>query len=601
MIATALSLTMNRAAPRLISCKEEFVSLKSGEVEWAMRADVVEELLPAIRQTIEGIPGPAQVESVKTGPHRTVYRLRLASGDYYLKHFRIADRKALLQNVVRPSKAELEWRAAQKIAALGLPTFEPVALGKLVRTGIVRDSFLVSRGIPDAQPLDELAAAELSTPPGIRPPRAVAARRSALRQSLTVELGRLAARIHLAAIEHADFHSANVLVRVGPDSASALWLIDLHKVHFRTRLSAGDRYNNLAVLHQFFAGKSTRADRLRFYRAYRDEFRGGGVNVTATARTPSLDSEPREREEIARVEGVLAAGAARGWIRADRAWSRGNRHVRKLEDGAASCRGLATLDASWLRAVRDDPDRLFRDHLIRWHKQTAKHRVAEVGLPESANARTPRAFLKCIEPAGFWRRWLAHYRVSAVRRCWEVGHALLRRGIDTPRPILYIERRAPQDYLLTEAVPGSIGVREFFESVWPGMSAAERRHWLLPRLCRLAQQMRRLHAAGFDHRDLKFANLLVATSPADPRVWLLDLDGVRFWRRVPAGRVAQNLARINVSTLVAGPVGKTDRLRFLRWYLDRDFQHEWKRWWRRIARLSQDKIQENQRRQRPLS
>ena len=60
-------------------------------------------------------------------------------------------------------------------------------------------------------------------------------------------------------------------------------------------------------------------------------------------------------------------------------------------------------------------------------------------------------------------------------------------------------------------------------------------------------QMRRLHDAGFDHRDLKFANLLVAADPTDPRIWFLDLDGVRVWRRLPARRAVQNLARINVS------------------------------------------------------
>jgi len=93
----------------------------------------------------------------------------------------------------------------------------------------------------------------------------------------------------------------------------------------------------------------------------------------------------------------------------------------------------------------------------------------------------------------------------------------------------------------------------------------------------------------------------VSQDPADPRIWFLDLDGVRVWRRLPARRAVQNLARINVSALVAGLLANTDQLRFLKWYLGAHFETEWKKWWRRIAQLSQSKISENRRRGRTLS
>src|SRR5262249_2457690 len=184
------------------------------------------------------------------------------------------------------------------------------------------------------------------------------------------------------------------------------------------------------------------------------------------------------------------------------------------------------------------------------------------------------------------------------------GHALLRRGIDTPKPIMFVERPAPQsarDYLLTEAIPESLGLAEFFVTLWPGMNAAARRDWVGLHLVWRALQLRRLPHAGFDHRDLKFANLLVARDPADPRVWLLDLEGVRVWRRLPARRAVQNLARINVSALVAGIGPKAERLRFLKWYLRESFPADWKWWWRQIARLSREKISDNRRRGRNLS
>jgi tRNA A-37 threonylcarbamoyl transferase component Bud32 len=595
MSGAALTLPISCAEPALVSNRDAFVTVETHGVLWTMRADLVEMLLPAIRAAVHGPPADAVVETVKTGPHRTVYRLGLEGGNFYLKHFRIADWKALLQNLVRPSKAELEWRAARNIGRLGLPTFEPVALGRLVRGSVVRDSFLVSRGIPEAVPLDQFVIEKLGAVGG-RKPQGKSGRESGLRQKLATALGALAARLHRAGIEHADFHAGNILIRVDRDGEPALWLIDLHKVHFGRPLSRDARFRNLALLHLFFAGNSTRTDRLRFYREYRGQWEAGAPVAERGTRSA--------REEIARLEQYLQAAALAGWRRADRAWERGNRHVRKRDTGSVSCRGLATLDEDWLEQVRDAPERLFREHLIDWHKQTPKHRVAEIRLPESASAPCGAGFLKCIEPSHTWRRWLAPFRKSPVRRSWEMGHALLRRGIDTPKPILFIERPVPQSagyYLLTEAIPESLSVTEFFETLWPDMTAAGQRNWMTVHLRRLALQTRRLHDTGFDHRDLKFANLLVARDAADPRVWLLDLEGVRVWRRLPARRAIQNLARINVSALVAGIGATTERLRFLKWYLGGSFAADWKRWWRQIARLSHEKVAHNHRRQRTLS
>jgi tRNA A-37 threonylcarbamoyl transferase component Bud32 len=587
MSGAALTLPMSRDALGPVSDRDAFVPFESDGVSWTMRAELVDELLPAIRAALRGPQAAGIAESVKTGPHRTVYRLALESGDFYLKHFRIADWKALLQNLVRSSKAELEWRAARNIAHLGLPTFEPVALGRHVRGGVVHDSFLISRGIPEAMPLDQFVTAEVLIPTETQARRDAPRGLNALRQKLATALGELAARLHRAGIEHADFHAGNILIRVDPGGEPMLWLIDLHQVHFGRPLSRGARFHNLAILHQLFAGKSTRTDRLRFYRAYCQQW--GCIGS--------------QRTEISVLEQLLKVAARAGWRRADRAWQRGNRHVRKRDAGSVACRGLATLDIHWLEQVRDDPERLYRDHLISWHKQTPKHRVAEIRLPATARASCNTGFLKCIELRRTWHRWLAWLRMSPVRRSWELGHALLRRGIDTPKPILFVDcpEPRPRCYLLTEAVPESMGVAEVFKTFWPGMSAAIQRDWLALHLRRLARQLRRLHEEGFDHRDLKFSNLLVARDPADPRVWVLDLEGVRVWRRVPARRAAQNLARINVSAMVAGIANQSDRLRFLKWYLGARFPTEWKWWWRRIARLSQAKITDNRARGRNLS
>ncbi|HLJ12545.1 MAG TPA: lipopolysaccharide kinase InaA family protein [Planctomycetaceae bacterium] len=605
MSGRALSVERNRAGGQTAPGGHEFVVIESNGIEWTIRAELVDSLLSAIDIHSDGFAIGPFVEVVKHGPHRTVCRLSLPGGNFYIKHFRIAGARAFLQNLVRPSKAELEWRAARQIARLGLPTFDVAAVGMARRGGVVRDSFLISREIPGAVPLDQFVASELAVAREASGGRASIGRESALRQRLAASLGNLAARVHRAGVEQVDFHAANILVRLDQDGTPLLWLIDLHKVHFHRSLTSRRRLKNLSLLHQFFAGRSTRTDRLRFHRAYwRELCAPEPPPPTSQAEfTIGLRQFRAERAEIAVLEKSLTAAAVRGWQRADRAWKRGNRHVKKLGRLCGDCRGLATLDVAELEAMRDDPERRLSDGVLCWHKQTPKHRVAEIAFPHGKNGAS-RAVLKCVRRLERRSHWLSRFRMSPVRRAWEFGHALLRRGIDTPRPLMFVEQNESHfenGYLLTEVVREALNVREYCARIWPQMTPLAQRDWLRRHSGRLAVQLRLLHESGFEHRDLKFQNLMVSERHDDPRVYLLDLEGMRKWRRLPARRAAQNLARINVSAMAHGVASRSDRLRFLKLYLGRGFAGGWKSWWRRIAHISLVKQKTNQRRGRVIS
>src|SRR6266566_9288816 len=113
MSGAALSLPISGLPSQAASRADDFVSIERHGVAWTIRVDVVDELLPGLGAAIAGTPENSSAEVVKAGPHRTVSRLSLAGGEFYLKHFRVPDAEALLQNVVRPCKAEREWRAAK--------------------------------------------------------------------------------------------------------------------------------------------------------------------------------------------------------------------------------------------------------------------------------------------------------------------------------------------------------------------------------------------------------------------------------------------------------------------------------------------------------
>src|SRR5207245_944641 len=135
---------------------------------------------------------------------------------------------------------------------------------------------------------------------------------------------------------------------------------------------------------------------------------------------------------------------------------------------------------------------------------------------------------------------------------------------------------------------------------------ASERQLLLRRLIeRVAILIRALHALRVSQRDLKAANILVGSLPtADGlNVWLIDLVGIRRCLRLSRHRRVQNLARLHASFCQAPRFTRTDKLRFLRTYLQWGLfgRHRWKRWWQEIAAATEAKVARNVKSGRPLA
>ena len=205
-----------------------------------------------------------------------------------------------------------------------------------------------------------------------------------------------------------------------------------------------------------------------------------------------------------------------------------------------------------------------------------------------------------------WHEALATLvRPNQATRAWNFGAALQLRELPTPRPLALVEclrfGLPATSYLVTERVPGGVGLREYADSVREAAADdAERRRIARGLVAAAALLLRRLHERRATHCDLKASNVLAEPTddPAAPRLWLIDLDGVRTWRRVPtAGRV-QNLARLHVSFCQAEWLSRTDKLRFLRAYLGREGfrdRRAWKAWWRDVAAATDRKLARNRR------
>jgi hypothetical protein len=569
-----------------------WVWTRSGDVGWWVRADWLDALIGPDGLRLDEWRRDGRLTTVKTGPHRVVYRVELPEGAVFVKHFLVPDLRAKFRQWVRRGKGRNEGTRTRFLSAIGVPTITPVALGEQRRRAFLLENYLITHAITGAVPLDEFVERRL--------PRWPAARQARIRQSLAESLALLTARLHEAGFVHQDFHPGNIMVRMDDgDDEPSLAMIDLDALRVCRPLSWHDAQINLALLNHYFWLRCGRADRYRFLRTYLQARRVLHPDPASLAR------------------GI--EGATRAW--AERLWRRWGRRCQGTNKYFASYSGPRTwavasrdLDPATVRALLADPDApFFREGAVTL-KDSRTATVAEVTM--EVGGRPARVIYKRFNKKKWIDPLLTYFRPSRAWQAWQAGQHLASRAIPTPRNLAFIARMRPrlrdlfwylphETYLVTLKEEPSITLDRYLRTVLPALDPAARRGRIAALTRALARLLRMLHERSLSDRDLKAANLLLLGDPDadDVRLSVIDLAGVRLIHPLPKHRRIQNLARLSLSLAEVPGRTRTDSLRFLRAYLPWGLSphNDWKGLWRAIASASQAKRERNQRQGRELS
>ena len=534
--------------------------------------------LSAEGEALFGAAGPAvdrwladgSATVVKSGPHRTVYRVALAGEAVYLKHCRINGPRAWAREVMRPPKARLEFENAARLRALGVGAAVPLAWGTpdSVWPG---ESFLVSRDLAPAVPLIDFVA--------LRFPALAAGDQPRVRRQLARGLGRFLALLHDRGIAHPDPHAGNVLVDLPASLVPHFSLLDVHAVRFGPPLSWAESRAELILYNRWFQMCASAADRHRFWHTYRLARQTLPVVTAAAAARDALE-----------LERDTSTSNRRFWLARTRRYSGTHRTVHTVRAGRV--RGLAVRDLpdSFLRELLADPDAAFARPGVTVLKRCMSSTVAELQMPTPDGPRA--VILKRVNVRSALDPLKNLFRASAVRRSWLLGHGLCERQLPTPRPLAMFHRRRAgflpaEGYLLTEKVPAAVGLPE-------AVAVCGDPHTLRAWGERLARVVRAMHDRGVSHRDLKAPNVMLQHGAMPV---LIDLVGVRARAdAVPFARRAKELARLNASFLAMPHVTRGERLRFLRAYLASGAsQPDWKAWWAAVSKATAAKVAKNRR------
>ena len=564
----------------------------NGDVGWWVRSEWRDTLLADDSLRLNEWARDGVLNVVKKGPHRVVYRVDLAQGSVYVKHFLVPNARAKLRQWFRRGKGRNEGRRTRLLNAIGIPTITPIALGEQRKRKILFENYLITPAIPEALPLDEFVESRLPALPE--------ARRTRIRLRLAEALAVLTARLHDAGFVHKDFHPGNILVRMEPEDQPVLTMIDLDALRVCRKLNWNDAQKNLALLNHYFWLRSNRSDRLRFCMAYLEARKLTHPNPRAFGRAIEL--------------------ATRSW--AERLWTRwgkrclgSNKYFKRYKGDR--CWGIAARDlhSAEVRALLVDPDAPFAraDAVVLKDSRTTK--VAETTM--TVAGQPTRVIYKRFNRKKWLDPLLTYFRPSRAWQSWQAGQHMLSRAVPTPRNLAFIAKKERflkdpffwylphETYLITIKAEPSITLSDYAHNVLPTLDPPAQAKQIRRVTLALARLLRTLHERSLSDRDLKTSNILIVGDPmAEPiELSVIDLVGVRLIHPLPNHRRVQNLARLNLSLGDVAGRTRTDALRFLRAYLPWGLSphNDWKSLWRAIAAGSQVKIERNRKRGRKLS
>jgi tRNA A-37 threonylcarbamoyl transferase component Bud32 len=565
---------------------------QTGDVGWWIRGPWKETLLGPLGLRLEEWRSEGWLATIKSGPHRVVYRVDLPAGAIYVKHYLVPDYRAMFRQWFRRGKGRNEGKRSEVLASIGVPTIYPVALGERRKRKFLLENFLITWEIPGAFPLDDFVENRLEQLP--EPGRA------RLRQRLATSLAILTARLHDAGMIHIDFHPGNVLVRVDQAGDPELAMVDLDALRQLSRLNWTTARQNLALLDHYFWLRSTRTDRHRFLKSYLEH------------RAQPVGDVRRFAQEI---EDSTRAWAERLWRRWGRRCRSTNKYFQIVRSNDSWSIASRNLDSSTIRSLLVDPDEPFSRPETRILKNSRTSTVAETTM--LVCGRPSQVIYKRFNCKKWFDPWLNLFRPSRAWRSWQAGQHLASRGISTPCNLAFLARKHSfwtrpfswflphETYLVTIKQENVATLAEYGRQVLRQLGDAESHARVRQLNLALARLVRALHERSLSHRDLKASNILIhldALDSSEP-FSLIDLSGVRLMNPVPFNRRVQNLARLSVSLSAVPGRTRTESLRFLRAYLPWGLSplSDWKHVWRTTEKAIMAKRARNRRRGRPLS
>lgn len=497
--------------------------IRIGSWGWELASRFAADEFRAWLGSPESLLGPPAeiIERIPPSPNTRVARIRLTEHPHTLV-IKYSTPRGFQQSVkdwFRPSRASRAFRLAPQLERAGIPVARHLAAGEKRFGRHLVATCLIMEEVTGFRSWYDQ---DKQFPQG------------AHRVPVIRAFGRMLAALHNAGFAHSDPVRTNFMIRLASPSNAEMVLIDLDGIQPCARVPLPTALEDLR--HALARTPATAREHHWFLVEY------------CRSRTPRLSPRELRWELLPRPTLRLGkqpprTGGELGEVR------RGN--LRWLVRPS-----LLTPSAETILAVPDEF--LARARVLKPSRSSAVS--AQDGLVlKRYNFRKWRNLFKDL------------FRGSKARRGFFRAMHLEAAGIPTARPLAFAEQKCcgipTRSYLLMEEIP---------QATNPFELKGDR----LREIQSLARLIARLHDAGFIHRDLKEGNILF-DGRGEPH--FVDLDGVRYVRKVKDDWAISDLARLAQAAERLPGASRSGFARFLRAYCRMRRRGDWRWWWREIA------------------
>ncbi len=439
----------------------------------------------------------------------------------------------------------------------GLPTMIPVAAGKRVSKIFGSESFLITKEIKGCITLETYAESCFKT------------KTFTERKELIKKTALLSRKMHQSGFNHKDFYLCHLLIGIEENNKDDLFIVDLHRVDIRKKVPERWKIKDLAALNYSAESKNiTRIDRLRFLKYY--------LSVNKISEQDKLFIL-----KIIKKTNRMVKHAKRCF--------RENQYFTVVKN--RDLKGYATLPLNRdVLRLMENPDKLFSDLASRILKEMSS--ASSLLFPSLAGS--PGIYLKRYNVKSIFDVIKNIFRPSRGKKTWLASNILKARGIPTPEPILFMERKKSffvfESYIVTEPLFEAEPLNFFMDSSFNRMSKKDK----LKFIKEVAIQVKQLHDCGIMHRDLKATNILVNAGDK-VKIYFTDLDAIKVSDSLLSAERAKDLARLNCSFLDTAFLPRGYRLYFLKSYLMQVKRKELKKYWDSVIHFTELKLKKSKR------
>lgn len=205
-------------------------------------------------------------------------------------------------------------------------------------------------------------------------------------------------------------------------------------------------------------------------------------------------------------------------------------------------------------------------------KRLPSRTITKVDLTDGKNTTT--FFLKRhtgpVRPVEMLRTYLSGFSLSWGRKEWEVIDSFKKCGIPTLTPVAAGEKGSllrMESFLMTKELSGFQSLEKFIQDYFSYPMSSDKIMEKRALIREVAEIAKRMHNAGFNHRDFYCCHIFIRRSEDGIRdLRVLDLQRVDRRRWFRRHWIVKDIAALNYSAS-SRIITKSDRLRFLIHYL----------------------------------